>query len=143
MNDKTQRILKIWHDFFNNEEKQYSEFESSDIEYFTGCMLYNYFNFSKALKNLKTMDLSYDFLVSSEDSYDDVKSIIESIDLEDEKEKLSFLQDFIKEAKLKYSGDALYLLNRLESHVDAMAQRYEKDVDIAKVDFENPLTRSR
>ncbi len=62
MEKKIEKVLKIWHEYFADEDKQYSEFESSDIEYFVGCMLYNHFAFSKALENLKTMDLSYDFL---------------------------------------------------------------------------------
>jgi hypothetical protein len=104
-------------------------------------MLYNHFAFSKALENLKTMDLSYDFLSACGNEYDEIKAIIESLEFEDEKAKLVFLQKFIAESKLKYSASELYLLNRMEYHVNAMAQRYEEDVDVTRVDFQNPLYR--
>jgi hypothetical protein len=141
MNEKIEQVLKIWHEHFSDEDKQYSEFESSDIEYFVGCMLYNHFAFSKALDTMKTMDLSYDFLSSCENEYDEVKDIISSIELDNEADKLELLSAFIKESKLKYSKDELYLLNRLEYHVNAVAQRYEKNVEVQKVDFKNLLTR--
>jgi hypothetical protein len=141
MQKRVQEVLTIWHDYFQSEQNQYSEFESSDIEYFVGCMLYNHFGFSKALENLKTMDLSYDFLSACGSEYDEVKAIIESIKFDDELVKLEFLQNYIKEAKSKYSGDTLYLLNRLEYHINAMAQRYTQGVDAQRVDFQNPLYR--
>ncbi|MCX6076271.1 MAG: hypothetical protein NTW78_05205 [Campylobacterales bacterium] len=141
MNNKIQEVLIIWHSHFSHIENQYSEFESSDIEYFVGCMLYNHFAFSKALENLRTMDLSYDFLSASGDEYDAVKEIIDSIVLDDELQKLEFLQSYIQESKSKYSGDALYLLNRLEYHTNAMVERYAKGVDAQRVDFKNPLYR--
>ena len=141
MDSKVEKVLKIWHEYFAQEENQYSEFEDSDIEYFVGCMLYNHFAFSKALDTMKTMDLSYDFLSACGDEYDEVKATIESIEFEDEMQKLSFLQEYIKEAKSKYTAEELYLLNRLEYHVNAMAQRYEKGVEAQKVDFVNPLHR--
>ncbi|MFA6195504.1 MAG: hypothetical protein WC656_02525 [Sulfurimonas sp.] len=141
MDKSVQEVLTIWHEHFAQEEKQYSEFESSDIEYFVGCMLYNHFAFSKALENLKTMDLSYDFLSACGSEYDEVQEIISSIKFEDELQKLEFLQSYIQESKSKYSGDALYLLNRLEYHIKAMAERYNKGVDAQRVDFKNPLYR--
>ncbi len=141
MEKKIEKVLKIWHEYFADEDKQYSEFESSDIEYFVGCMLYNHFSFSKALENLKTMDLSYDFLSACGSEYDEIKAIIESLEFEDEEAKLEFLQNFIAESKLKYAEPELYLLNRMEYHVNAMAVRYAKDVDGVRVDFQNPLYR--
>ena len=141
MNNKIQKILNIWHKHFEDEDKQYSEFESSDIEYFVGCMLYNHFAFSKALDTMKTMDLSYDFLSACGDEYDEIKIIVESIDFESELDKLEFLQNFITESKSKYTNPELYLLNRLEYHVNAMAQRYLDDVEVQHVDFTNPLLR--
>ena len=141
MNKKIQEVLTIWHAHFAHNENQYSEFESSDIEYFVGCMLYNHFAFSKALENLKTMDLSYDFLSACGNEYDVIKEIINAIEFDDELQKLEFLQGYILESKSKYSGDALYLLNRLQYHTNAMAERYTKGVDAQKVDFKNPLYR--
>ena len=141
MDTKIEEILDIWHKHFENEENQYSEFEPSDIEYFVGCMLYNHFAFSKALDTLKSMDLSYDFLSACGDEYDAIQEMIASIKFADEKEALSFLQNYIKEAKAKYTKPELYLLDRLDYHVNAMAQRYEKDVDVQKIDFKNPLLR--
>ena len=141
MDTKIEKVLEIWHKYFSDEDKQYSEYESSDIEYFVGCMLYNHFAFSKALDTMKTMDLSYDFLSACGDEYDEIKNIIENIELDDEAKKLEFLQNFIKEAKSKYTKNELYLLDRIDFHVSAMADRYNKSVDIQQVDFQNPLLR--
>jgi len=141
MNEKIEKILTIWHEHFSDEENQYSEFESSDIEYFVGCMLYNHFAFSKALDTMKTIDLSYDFIESCSDEYDEIMRMIQSIDFDDELTKLDFLQNYIREAKAKYSGDELYLLNRLEYHIDGMADRYKNDIEAQKVTFESPAAR--
>lgn len=141
MNEKIEKILEIWHKHFEDEENQYSEFESSDIEYFVGCLLYNQFNFSKALENMQTMDLSYDFVKSCGDEYDQVMALVKSIKIEDELEKLSLLQEYIVSSKAKYKKPELYLLDRFDYHVNAMAQRYENNVDAQRVDFENPLYR--
>lgn len=141
MDTKIEKVLEIWHKYFSDEDKQYSEYESSDIEYFVGCMLYNHFAFSKALDTMKTMDLSYDFLSACGDEYDEIKNIIENIELDDEAKKLEFLQNFIKEAKSKYTKSELYLLDRIDFHVSAMADRYNKSVDIQQIDFQNPLLR--
>jgi len=142
MDSKIVKVLEIWHKHFEDEEKQYSEFESSDIEYFVACMLYNHFAFSKALDTMKTIDLSYDFLRACGDEYDDIKAIIEAIEFDDENQKLEFLQNFIKEAQSKYSADELYLLNRMEYHVNGMADRYAVDEETKKVEFSKPEKRS-
>ena len=141
MNEKVENILQIWHKHFEDEENQYSEFEPSDIEYFVGCMLYNHFAFSKAHHNLKTMDLSYDFLSSCGEYYEEFEKEIASIKFESEEEALEFLQNYIQESKAKYTKPELYLLDRMEYHVNAMAERYEKNVDVKKIDFENPLLK--
>lgn len=141
MNVKIEQILEIWHKHFTDKAKQYSEFEHSDIEYFVGCILYNHFAFSKALENLKTIDLSYDFLSACGDEYDEIQAIIKSIEFNDEQEKLNFLQSYMSEIKLKYTKNELYLINRLQYHVNAMAQRYTLGIDAQRVDFQNPLYR--
>jgi len=141
MNEKIENILQTWHKHFEDEENQYSEFEPSDIEYFVGCMLYNHFAFSKAHHNLKTMDLSYDFLSSCGDYYEAFEAEIAMINFDDEVDALEFLQNYIQESKAKYTKPELYLLERMEYHVNAMAERYAKDVDVKKVDFKNPLLR--
>ena len=141
MKEKTEKILEIWHKHFSDEARQYSEFEPSDIEYFVGCLLYNHFAFSKALHTMKTMDLSYDFLSECGEEYDEVQAIIKTIESNDEIKSLEFLREFIKESKAKYTPSELYLLNRLEYHVEAMAERYYKDVEVEHIDFENPLLR--
>jgi len=141
MKQITDKILTIWHEHFSKEENQYSEFEDSDIEYFVGCMLYNHFAFSKALENLKTMDLSYDFLASCGDEYDEIRALVLSIDFESEEEKLAFLQAFIQESRLKYSSPELYLLNRLKNHIQTLADIYSGVKDVEPVDFLNPLYR--
>jgi len=141
MKEKIEKVLSIWHEYFKDEEKQYSEYESSDIEYFVACMLYNHFNFSKALATMKTIDLSYDFLSACGNEYDEIKLIIQSIVFDTEEESLAFLQAFIFEARQKYTQPELYLLNRINYHVNAIADRYAKNVDAKPIDFENPLLR--
>ena len=141
MKQAISEMLDIWHKHYEDEEVQYSEFEHSDIEYFVGCMLYNHFAFSKAHHNLKTMDLSYDFLSSCGDEYEAIQEIINSINFESEEEALIYLQNYIQEAKTKYTKPELYLLDRLDYHISAMAERYEKNVDVKHIDFTNPLLR--
>ena len=137
MKEKIEKILEIWHKHFENEEKQYSEFEPSDIEYFVGCMLYNHFAFSKALENLKTMDLSYDFLSSCDGEYDEIVEIIKSIEFENEEESLAFLQSFVDESRAKYTQSELYLLDRLHNHIETLSKIYTGKVDVKSTDFEN------
>jgi len=141
MDEKIQKVLSIWHKYFEDEDKQYSEFEPSDIEYFVACMLYNHFAFSKALDTMKTIDLSYDFLSACGEEYDEIKAIIASIEFDTEAQSAAFLQQFITESRLKYTEPELYLLNRINYHVNAMVERYEKDVNAVPIDFENPLLR--
>ena len=141
MKEKTIKILKIWHEHFSDEDKQYSEFEPSDIEYFVGCMLYNHFAFSKSLENLKTMDLSYDFLGACGDEYDEITAIIKEINFESEEEGLAFLQSYIQESRAKYTTSELYLLDRLYKHVDTLANIYSSGINFDHVDFQNPLYR--
>ena len=147
MKTKIDDVLKIWHEYFSNEDRQYSEFESSDIEYFIGCMLYNHFSFSKALATMKTMDLSYDFLSVCGDEYDKIKQMIESIEFNDEMQKLEFLQNYINESRVKYDSDELYLLDRLKFHIDNLQKIYNKEISPKKVEFVkktksvNPLLR--
>ena len=141
MKQKIDKILTIWHEHFSKEENQYSEFEHSDIEYFVGCMLYNHFAFSKSLENLKTMDLSYDFLSSCGDEYDEIRAIIAQIKFENEEESLKFLQSYIEDSRAKYSGMELYLLNRLNNHIITLADIYSGAKDVSPVDFLNPLYR--
>ncbi len=136
-------IVKIWHTTFEDEAKHYSEFESSDIEYFIGCMLYNHFNFENALDTMKTIDLSYDFLLSVEENYDEVKNFIDKISLDDELEKITFLNNFLNDAKSKYSEDELYLINRLSYHLDGVKQRYDGKIQAQKVDFQAPKAKSK
>ena len=143
MNKKIEDALKIWHELFKDEDKQYSEFEPSDIEYFLGCMLYNHFDFKNALDTMKTIDLSYDFLVAVESNYDEVNDIIASIDLEDELKKIEFLVTYLDEIKSKYTQDELYLINRLAYHVDGVKQRYHGLIKASSPDFVTPPAKSR
>jgi CO dehydrogenase/acetyl-CoA synthase beta subunit len=142
MDTRVEKILEIWHKHYENETNHYSEFEHSDIEYFVGCMLYNSFAFSKAHHNLKTIDLSYDFLTTcGEKEYEEAVQTIANISFEKEEDALEFLQEYLQEAKAKYTKSELYLLERLEYHVNAMAQRYKHGVEVQHIDFQNPLLR--
>jgi len=142
MDTRIEKILTIWHKHFEDENNQYTEYEPSDIEYFVGCMLYNHFAFEKAHHNLKTIDLSYDFLSScGDEEYAKAQDILNSLVFADDLEKLAFLQNYIEKAKAKYTQPELYLLDRLSYHVNMMAERYEKNVEVKHIDFENPLLR--
>ncbi len=146
MDKRVEKILEMWHNYFEveNVDRQYIEFEPSDIEYFVGCMLYNHFAFSKALSTMKTIDLSYDFLSACSDEYDEVVKIIESINFDDELDKLAYLQKYMAYAREKYSDDELYLLNRLQKHINSLQERYEKDIkEIPKVEFKAPIPKNR
>ncbi|QOP41535.1 hypothetical protein [Sulfurimonas marina] len=137
MNNNIEKALEIWHKRYEDEEHQYSEFEPSDIEYFIGCMLYNHFNFSKAVPTMKTIDLSYDFLSTCGDAeYEEVKKLIEDIKFENEKEAVDFLLKFIQESRSKYTPSELYLLNRLLNHVTLLLERYENDQEPSQVNFQ-------
>jgi len=135
---RVEKILEIWHKRFEDETVQYSEFESSDIEYFVGCLLYNHFAFSKALDTMKTIDVSYDFILSCGDEYDEVMDIIQTISFDNEEEKLHYLEQFLEKSKVKYSKDELYLLNRLAYHIQGLATRYKNDESVKKINFEVP-----
>ncbi len=141
MKAKIDKVLEIWHKHFEDVAHQYSEFEPSDIEYFVGCMLYNHFAFSKRLDNLQTMDLSYDFLLSCGEEYDTIEAIIQEIKFESEEESLKFLLSFIEESRMKYSSHELYLLNRLDKHLQTLSDIYDGVIDVSPVDFKNPLYR--
>ena len=142
MDIRVEKVLNIWHKHFEDESKQYSEFESSDVEYFVGCLLYNHFAFEKALDTMKTIDLSYDFLESCDEEYDEIMQIIKTIEIDDELEKIKFLQNYLFEVMQKYTQDELYLLNRLNYHTNGLSQRYNEDVELQKVEFQSPVTRS-
>ncbi|MDQ1264123.1 MAG: hypothetical protein QG559_1124 [Campylobacterota bacterium] len=136
MDKKIEKILQIWHKHFSDKKHQYSEFEFSDIEYFVGCMLYNRFDFSKALSTMKSMDLSYDFLQEcGEAEYDEIINIINSIDFKDEIKNLEFLLEYVEWAKSKYSASELYLLNRLHNHIKTLQKIYLEDLEVRRVDF--------
>ena len=138
MHKDIENILNTWHKHYEDKELQYSEFEDSDIEYFVGCMLYNTFSFSKALDTLKTIDPSYDFLTTCGEYYEPFLETMKNLEFENEMQKVKFLQDYIKEAKSKYNEDELYLLNRLQTHVDSLAYRYEHNLEPQKVVFKMP-----
>jgi len=138
MNETIDNILRIWHEHFSDESRQYTEFEDSDIEYFVGCMLYNHFAFSKAVDTMKTIDLSYDFLSSCGDEYDEIKLLVQSIKINDELEKIDFLQHYLESAKSKYTKSELYLLDRLQNHLNGIRERFENDEEVKKVEFNLP-----
>ncbi len=144
MDIRVEKILNIWHKHFEDEDNKYTEYEASDIEYFVGCMIYNHFNFEYALDTMKTIDLSYDFLENcGADEYSKVQSLIKTIELNDEKEKIEFLQKFIDSSRKKYTSNELYLLDRLKYHLDALKDRFEKDLKAKQVVFNKPASKSR
>lgn len=142
MDPKIEKVLHMWHKRYEDEAYQYTEFESSDIEYFVGCMLYNHFDFSKAVPTMKTIDLSYDFLSTcGDEEYEQAKSLIESIKFEEEQQAVEFLLSYLEEASKKYNSFELYLLNRLQKHVTLLLERYEQGVKADHVDFQAIYSR--
>lgn len=143
MDNRIEKVLTTFHEFFKDENKRYTEYDDSDIEYFVGCMLYNHFNFKDALDTMKTIDVSYDFLVACEDKYDDAQEQINNITIDTQEQKLDFLQEYFNDVKPKYTKNELYLLIRLEYHVDGIRQRYDANEEVKKVDFVAPDPRSK
>lgn len=136
MDAKIEKALQVWHTHFEDEELHYSEYEPSDIEYFLGCMLYNHFSFSKAVPTMKTIDLSYDFLNACNDEvYKKVEDIVSSIAFEEEEDAVVFLLNYIEEACSRYEENELYLLHRLQKHVQLLHERYKHNVEPTTVDF--------
>ncbi|MCF6330243.1 MAG: hypothetical protein L3I99_01690 [Sulfurimonas sp.] len=143
LDKRIKKVLNTLHEFFKDEDKRYVEYEDSDMEYFIGCMLYNHFNFTNALSTMKTIDVSYDFLVACGDVFDGVQNEIKTILIDNEKEKLDFLQNYLEDVISKYTLDELYLLNRLKYHTEGVRQRYEGTQEEKKIDFIAPKLRSK
>ncbi len=129
----------VWHKWFDdNDEHDYSEKEPSDIEYFIGCMLYNQFAFEKAISTMQTMDVGLDFLEASGSSYKEVSDLLKQIEVSDDLEAVDLLQEHIAKATKRYESDrmALYLVNRLEGHINTLEKIYRGKIDRRDVDFE-------
>ena len=138
MKNILKKSIELYHKHFENEDNQYSEYEPSDIEYFVGCMLYNQFKFKYALATMKTMDIGYDFLENSKSIYLEQMQILNSIKFDDELEAIEFILEFIKESKAKYTPSENYLLDRLQTHIEALKDRTLKGVIPKAVSFEKP-----
>jgi len=140
MNENEKLIEKacdIWHEWFKDEEHDYSERDDSDVEYFIGVMLYNQFAFEKALSTMKTMDIAVDFLQACEGSYDEVRDLLSRLKVKDDAEALALLQQHIRNAIDKYRvGGDLYLLNRLAGHINTLDGIYKNEIKADEVDFE-------
>jgi len=134
MQNLTQSV-QIWHDWFSDEDRQYAEYEPSDIEYFIGVMLYNQFQFSLAVETMQTMDVGADFLEATEESFDEVVALLKEIRFENELDAVNFLLDFIHDSQEKYTKSERYLLDRLDKHITLLKARYDKNEKPQKVDF--------
>jgi hypothetical protein len=131
------RACSVWHEWFKDEEHDYSEREDSDVEYFIGVLLYNQFAFEKALSTMKTMDIAYDFIQACEESYDEVREILAQLKVHDDAEALEILQRHIQKSIDKYRvGGDLYLLNRLAGHINTLEGIYKDEIRADEVDFE-------
>jgi hypothetical protein len=138
--EKGQTIEKacaLLHAHFEDEANDYSEREDSDVEYFVGVIMYNHFDFSKALATMKTMDVGSDFIKAAGKRYIEVCELIDSIKSDDEPELLTLLQDHIERALEKYGNDLMscYLLNRLQNHINNLAGIYAGEVNAEDIDF--------
>jgi len=133
-----EKACQVWHEWFKDEDHDYSEREDSDVEYFIGVLLYNLFAFEKALSTMKTMDLAHDFILACEGSYDEVRGLLAQLKVHDDAEALAILQQHIRKSIEKYkeeSGD-LYLLNRLAGHINTLEGIYKDEINADEVDFE-------
>ena len=137
------RACSVWHEWFKDEEHNYSEREDSDVEYFIGVLLYNQFAFEKALSTMKTMDVAYDFIQACEESYDEVRGILAQLKVHDDAEALEILQRHIQKSIDKYRvGGDLYLLNRLAGHINTLDKIYKDEIKAKEVDFERLAKQS-
>ena len=135
MKQYTEQALEIWHKHFSNEAHQYSEFEPSDIEYFIAVLLYNQFAFEKALETMQTMEVANDFTDEAGATLLKVEGILKNITFSSDEEAVAFLLDFIQRSKTKYKPSELYLLNRIEKHIELLQERYKKNEDLSVIDF--------
>jgi len=133
-----EKACRVWHEWFKDEEHDYSEREDSDVEYFIGVLLYNQFAFEKALSTMKTMDVAYDFIQACEESYDEVRGLLAQLKVHDDAEALEILQQHIRKSieKYKEEGGDLYLLNRLAGHINTLEGIYNEEIKADEVDFE-------
>lgn len=137
------RACSVWHEWFKDEEHDYSEREDSDVEYFIGVLLYNQFAFEKALSTMKTMDVAYDFIQACEESYDEVRGILAQLKVHDDAEALEILQRHIQKSIDIYRvGGDLYLLNRLAGHINTLDKIYKDEIKAQEVDFERLAKQS-
>jgi hypothetical protein len=137
------KACSVWHEWFKDEEHDYSEREDSDVEYFIGVLLYNQFAFEKALSTMKTMDVAYDFIQACEESYDEVRGILAQLKVHDDAEALAILQQHIQKSIDRYRvGGDLYLLNRLAGHINTLDKIYKDEIRAQEVDFERLAKQS-
>ena len=137
------KACSVWHEWFKDEEHDYSEREDSDVEYFIGVLLYNQFAFEKALSTMKTMDVASDFIQACEESYDEVRGILAQLKVHDDAEALAILQQHIQKSIDRYRvGGDLYLLNRLAGHINTLDKIYKDEIRAEEVDFERLAKQS-
>ena len=132
-----EKACTLWHEWFKDEDHDYSEREDSDVEYFIGVLLYNQFAFEKALSTMKTMDVAYDFIQACDESYYEVRGLLAQLKVHDDMEALALLQQHIRKSIEKYRvGGDLYLLNRLAGHINTLEGIYDDRIKADEVDFE-------
>ena len=131
-----EKACDLWHEWFKDEEHDYSEREDSDVEYFVGVLLYNQFAFEKALSTMKTMDVAFDFIQACGESYDEVRELLARLKVCDDIESLALLQGHIQRSLGRYSRPECYLLNRLAGHINTLEAIYKDEIDVKKIDFE-------
>jgi len=127
---------KIWHTHFADEQHHYSEFEDSDIEYFLAVLLYNQFQFSKAVKTMQTIEIAKDFLDEAGEYFQEVQSLLQQITFNTEEDAAQFLLDFIIKSQESYDKNERYLLDRMYKHIYELNERYTKDITPEIIDFE-------
>ena len=129
------KATALLHQWFEDESHHYSEFEDSDVEYFTAVMLYNQFKFKLAVPTMKVMEIGLDFQGACEAKFSEATDALKDISFKRDEEAVEFLLDFIRRSKKLYSADENYLLERIEKHIVLLQERYIKQEVPSTVDF--------
>ena len=138
---QTSKATETLHQWFEDTSHHYSEFESSDVEYFIGVLLYNQFKFTLAVPTMKVMEIGLDFQSACGKKFNEVLNILSEIKFETDEEAVEFLLNYIKTSKEKYSKDECYLLDRIENHIKLLEGRYQTGDMPGSVSFEKKTNK--
>ncbi len=133
---QTTKASALLHEWFNDEDHYYSEYEPSDIEYFIAVMLYNQFQFKLAVKTMLVMDIGSDFIEACEEKIYETRELLSSIKFDTDEEAVEMLLEYIHAAQAHYPKSECYLLDRIENHILLLKDRYKTQSMPEEVVFE-------